>query len=65
MKLIGGYFVDKIIDEVKKGKKLQGIGDNWDIRVFVYDMKNDYENKDFYYFVLNLIVDRVLCEVLV
>ena len=64
MKLIGGHFAGKIIDEVKKGKKLQGTGDNWDIRVLVHDMRNDHENKDLHYFASTLILDRVPCEVL-
>ena len=62
MKLIGGHFADKIIDEVKQGKKLQGTGDNWDIRVLVHDMRSDHQNKDLDYFASNLIVDRVPCE---
>lgn len=62
MKLIGGHFADKIIDEVKQGKKLQGTGDNWDIRVLVHDMRSDHQNKDLHYFASNLIVDRVPCE---
>ena len=62
MKLIGGHFAETVIEEVKKGRKLQGTGDNWDIRVLVHDMRNDHQNKDLHYFASNLIVDRVPSE---
>lgn len=62
MKFIGGHFADKIIDEVKQGKKLHRKGDNWDISVLVHNMRSDHHNKDLHYFASNLIVDRVPCE---
>lgn len=62
MKLIRGHFADKVISEVKQGKKLQGTGDNWGIRVLVHDMRNDHQNKDLHYFASTLIADRVPCE---
>ena len=62
MKSIWGHFADSVIDEVKRGKKLQRTGDNWDIRVLVHDMQMDHQNKYLHYFASNLIVDRVPCE---
>lgn len=62
MKSIGGHFADSVIDEVKRGKKLQRTGDNWDIRVLVHDRQMDHQNKYLHYFAFNLIVDRVPCE---
>jgi len=62
LKLLGGHFSDKVVEEVKQGKKLHGTGDNWDIRVLVHDMRTDHQNKDLHYFASNIIVDRVPCD---
>lgn len=62
LKLLGGHFADKVIEELKHGKKLHGTGDNWDIRVLVHDMRADHQNKDLHYFASNIIVDRVPCD---
>ena len=53
---------DKIINEVKQGKTLQGTGDNWDYKIQVHDMRKSDQNKDLHYFASNLIVERVPCE---
>lgn len=57
--IIGGHFGDKAIEAVKQGKKLRGIGDNWDLRVHPHDMRKDNQNQDLHYFALTLIVERV------
>ena len=53
---------DKIINEVKQGKNLQGTGDNWDYKIQVHDMCKSDQNKDLHYFASNLIVERVPCK---
>lgn len=59
---VGGHFADKVIEEVKLGKKLHRTGDNCDMRVLVHDMRTDHQNKDLQYFASNIIVDRVPCD---
>lgn len=65
--IIGGHFADKVIEEVKQGKKLQGTGDNWDLKIHPHDMRKDHQNQDIHYFASSLIVERVssagLCDV--
>jgi hypothetical protein len=36
--IVGHHFADTLIDEIKAGKKLQGISDNWDLRINVHEM---------------------------
>ena len=57
--MIGNHFSDSIIEAVKDGKKLQGTGDNWDMKVHAHDMRSTHQNQDIHYFVSNLIVERV------
>lgn len=62
LEIIGKHFADGLIKEVKDGKKLQGTGDNWDMRIHVHDMQSSHQNVDLHYFASNLIVERVLCQ---
>lgn len=57
--IIGGHFADKVIEQVKEGKRLQGTGDNWDIRINAHDMRSTHQNVDLHYFASNLIVERI------
>lgn len=57
--MIGGHFADKVIEQVKDGKRLQGTGDNWDIRINAHDMRSTHQNVDLHYFASNLIVERI------
>ena len=57
--MIGGHFADKVIEQVKHGKRLQGTGDNWDIRINAHDMRSTHQNVDLHYFASNLIVERI------
>ena len=57
--MIGGHFADKVIEQVKGGKRLQGTGDNWDIRINAHDMRSTHQNVDLHYFASNLIVERI------
>lgn len=58
---IGGHFADKVIDAIKKGKKLKGLGDNFDFRIHAHDMRKDHQNEDLHFFNSSLIVERVPC----
>lgn len=62
LEIIGKRFADGLIEEVKDGKKLQGTGDNWDMRIHVHDMQSSHQNVDVHYFACNLIVERVPCQ---
>ena len=59
MDKIGGHFADRVIEEVKRGKGLQGTGDNWDLRIDAHDMRSTHQNVDLHYFASNIIVERV------
>ena len=59
---IGLHNHDQVVEEVKKGKKLQGTGDNWDLEIRAHDMRKANQNRDLHYFASNLIVERVPCE---
>lgn len=59
---VGNHFLDKTVQEVKQGKKLQGTGDNWDMKIQAHDMRADAQNSDLHYFASNLIVERVPSE---
>jgi hypothetical protein len=48
--IVGHQFADALIDEIKAGKKLQGIGDNWDLRMF---MRCSWEIKIFICIILH------------
>ncbi|CAB3993287.1 Hypothetical predicted protein [Paramuricea clavata] len=60
--LIGGHFSDKVVEEVTCAKKIQGIGDNWDVKIHAHDMLSTNQNTDLHYFASNLIVERVPSE---
>lgn len=60
--IIGKHFSDSIVEAVKDGKKLQGTGDNWDMKIHVHDMQSSNQNQDLHYFASNLIAERVPCE---
>ena len=60
--MIGNHFSDTLIDAVKDGKKLQGSGDNWDMKIRAHDMQSTHQNQDIHYFASNLIVERVPCQ---
>jgi hypothetical protein len=57
--MIGNHFSDSIVEAVKDGKKLQGTGDNWDMKIHAHDMRSTHQNQDIHYFASNLIVERV------
>lgn len=57
--IVGHHFADTLIDEIKAGKKLQGVGDNWDLRINVHEMQLGNQNIDLHYFASSLIVERV------
>lgn len=57
--MIGSHFSDSIVEAVKDGKKLQGTGDNWDMKIHAHDMRSTHQNQDIHYFASNLIVERV------
>lgn len=46
LEIIGDHFADKVIEQVKEGKRLQGIGDNWDTRINAHDMTSTHQNED-------------------
>ena len=58
--LIGGHFSDRLVEEVRCGKK--GTGDNWDMKIHAHDMLSTNQNTDLHYFASNLIVERVPSE---
>jgi hypothetical protein len=60
--LIGGHFSDRLVEEVRCGKKIQGTGDNWDMKIHAHDMLSTNQNTDLHYFASNLIVERVRSE---
>ncbi|CAB3983667.1 Hypothetical predicted protein [Paramuricea clavata] len=60
--LIGGHFSDKLFEEVRCGKKIQGTGGNWDMKIHAQDMLSTNRNTDLQYFVSNLIIERVPSE---
>ena len=60
--LIGGHFSDKLVEEVRCWKKIQGTGENWDMKIHVHDMLSTNQNTDLHYFASNLIVERVTSE---
>ena len=60
--MIGNHFSDSAVEAVKNGKKLQGTGDNWDMKIRVHDMSSTHQNEDVHYFASNLIVERVPCK---
>ena len=53
---------DQIVNEIKKGKSIQGTGDNWDCKIDAHDMRKSEQNKDLHYFASNIIVERVPCK---
>ena len=57
--MIGNHFSDSIVEAVKDGKKLQGTGDNWDMKTHAHDMRSTHQNQDIHYFASNLVVERV------
>jgi hypothetical protein len=60
--IVGHHFADTLIDEIKAGKKLQGIGDNWDLRINVHEMQLGNQNIDLHYFASCMMVERVPCK---
>jgi len=60
--MIGNHFSDSVVEAVKDGKKLQGTGDNWDMKIRAHDMQSTHQNEDIHYFASNLIVERVPCQ---
>ncbi|CAB4038532.1 Hypothetical predicted protein [Paramuricea clavata] len=60
--MIGNHFSDSVVEAVKDEKKLQGTGDNWDMKIHVHDMRSTNQNQDLHYFASNLIVERVPCQ---
>ena len=59
LKLLGGHFMDKTIQQLKEGSTLRGTGDNWDMRVLRKHMRKGIQNEDWHLFASNLIVNRV------
>lgn len=60
--IVGNYFADSVIDQVHLGNKLQGTGDNWDMKIRPHDMLSAHQNIDLHYFASNLIVELVPCD---
>ena len=60
--ILGNHFADIAIDQVRLGNKLQGTGDNWDMKIRPHDMLFTHQNTDLHYFASNLIVERVPCD---
>lgn len=60
--MIGNHFSDSVVEAVKDGKKLEGTGDNWDMKIRAHDMLSSHQNEDLHYFASNLIVERVPCK---
>ena len=60
--ILGNHFADIAIDQVRLGNKLQGTGDNWDMKIRPHDMLSTHQNTDLHYFASNLIVERVPCD---
>ena len=60
--IIGGHFSDKLVAAVRCGKKIQGTGDNWDMKIHAHDMLSTNQNTDLHYFASNLIVEHVSSE---
>ena len=53
---IGGHFQDKMIEAVKRGRTLQTVGDNWNLRIQKRDMRKDSQNihNDWFQFVFTM-----------
>ena len=60
--MIGNHFSDSVVEAVKDGKKLQGTGDNWNMKICAHDMQSTHQNEDIHYFASNLIAERVPCQ---
>ena len=58
---MGHQLADTLIDKIKAGKKLQGVGDNWDLRINVHEMQLGKQNINLHYFASSLIVEIVPC----
>ena len=54
--ILGDHFADIAIDQVRLGNKLQGTGDNWDMKIRPHNMLSMHQNTDLHYFASNLIV---------
>lgn len=57
--LMGGYFYDKIVELVKEGKKFYIVNDNLNCKIIVKNMRVDYRNKQYNWFVSIIVFERI------
>lgn len=56
---LGKYCYEKIIKSLRSGRDGKINGDNLDFWVVIYEIRMNIKVKDFYFFVLDFILDRI------
>ena len=59
LKLIGGHFLERVVDDIREGRKFCGTGDNWDMVIKAGHMRKGHGNIDLHLFATNWIRDRI------
>ena len=50
LKLLGGHFSDRVVQQVKKGSVFRGKGDNWELKILKGLMRKETQNDDLHLF---------------